>query len=179
MTALFSTRSCTILKAIINYKQAHDGISPSYDELAAKTGMSKSVLQQHIHILLGKGLLHKTPGPSRNLAVAGGKWSWEEERPFPPGRLADILKTIIDYKTTHDGNAPGHRDIAEKLGLAYAGSIKAYLDTLTEMGYLTTIYASDRNIMIVGGVWSYDQSLIEARCPQQRKQGSLFSLDVD
>jgi len=175
MITSFSDRTCTVLKAIISYKQRHDGISPAYDELALTTGMSKSVVQQHIHNLVRKGLLQKTPGPSRNLAVVSSNWEWGEKRPFPSGRLGDILNMIIKYKTTHNGNAPGHRDIAENLGLVYAGSIKAYLDTLTEMGYLTTLYASDQAIMIVGGVWSYDRSFIEAKCPEMPKQRSLFS----
>lgn len=179
MTASFLDRPCIILKTIISYKQNHDGISPSYDELASVTGMSKSVLKQQILVLLKRGLLYKTPGPSRNLAVVGGKWVWEGKRPFPPNRPADILNMIINYKTTHDGNAPGHRDIAEALGLAYAGSIKTYLDTLTEMGFLTTTYASDRAIMIVGGRWTYDKLLFETKCPEQPKQRSLFLLDAD
>lgn len=159
-----------ILQAIVAYKTAQDGISPSLDDLATAVSLAKSQLPAHITRLVKHGLLRKTPGQSRNLAVSGSQWRWAEPQPEPPGRVGDVLRMVIAYKMEHDGNAPSHRQIAESLGLAYTGDIKTYLDELAEMGYLVLSYATDRHIMVAGGKWEVETAVLQtaaARVPRQ------------
>ena len=149
-----------ILVAIIDYKQENDGVSPSLAELADLINISKSQAQEQInHLVTGK-LLSKTPGKSRNLTVAGGKWEWVEPKTIPDKRAGDVLKEIVAYKQAFDGNVPSHREIAQALGLSYTGDIRGYLDDLAEGGYLTVAYATDRHICVTGGRWSIDQDVL-------------------
>jgi SOS-response transcriptional repressor LexA len=162
------------LQAIIVYKTEHDGVSPSLDELAVAVTMVKSRLSKHISRLCKHGLLTRTPGKSRNLAVAGGQWAWAEPKTFPIGRAGDVLRIVVTYKTDYDGNAPSHRQIAQALGLAYTGDIKTYLDELAEGGYLATAYATDRHIAVAGGRWNYDAAVLQAASGRVPRQGELL-----
>jgi SOS-response transcriptional repressor LexA len=164
-----------ILQAIIAYKTEHDGVSPSLDELAVTVTMVKSQLSQHISRLCKHGLLFRTPGQSRNLAVTGGQWAWAAPKLFPSGRIGDVLRIVVKYKTEYDGNAPSHRQIAQTLGLAYTGDISMYLDELAAAGYLTTAYATDRHIAVIGGRWVYDTAVIKAAAARVPRQGGFFS----
>ena len=166
-----------ILDAVIDYKQEHDGVSPSLAELAVQVNISKSQAQEHInHLVTGK-LLSKTPGKSRNLAVTGGRWQWTEPRLYPDKRAGDILRVVVGYKEAHDGNAPSHRQIAEALELSYTGDIKGYLDDLTDAGYLSTAYAADRHICVTGGIWRCDRDRLARANPDIYQQRPLLPLD--
>ncbi len=165
------------LQAILAYKQAHDGISPSLAELATQLDLVKSKVHQHIVHLMDCDLLYKTPGQSRNLAVTGGEWQWANPRPYPAGRAGDVLREVVAYKRTHDGNAPSHREIAAVMELAYTSSIKGYLDALAETGYLAAAYATDRHICVAGGVWRYSKDVLAQASPDFYSQGTLLSLD--
>ncbi|NHZ72632.1 MAG: hypothetical protein GWP17_06080 [Aquificales bacterium] len=167
----------TILEAVLSTKQENDGISPSLAELAAQFGVGKSQVQDHIMRLMTGNLLYKTPGKSRNLAVVGGTWVWAEPRPYPIKRVGDVLRAVVVYKQSYDGNAPSHRQIAHTLGLSYTGDIKGYMDDLSDAGYLKTAYATDRHIMVVGGNWRYDKDVLAQANPDFYSQGSLLPFD--
>ncbi len=166
-----------ILQAIVAYKTTQDGVSPSLDELAPAVSLNKSQLPAHISRLVKHGLLRKTPGQSRNLAVSGGHWRWAAPQLEPPGRVGDVLRLVIAYKTEHDGNAPSHRQIAEALGLVYTGDIKTYLDELAERGCLTLSYATDRHIMVMGGEWGVETAVLQAAAARVPHQNTFLPPD--
>ena len=59
-----------ILAYIIEYKAAHDGVSPTFDEIAEAVGVnSKSVISHHIGILVETGYLRRVIGSPRSLEV--------------------------------------------------------------------------------------------------------------
>ena len=66
-----------ILTYIIEYKADHDGVSPTFDEIAEAVGVnSKSVVSHHIGILVETGYLRRVIGSPRSLEVVkrtGGK----------------------------------------------------------------------------------------------------------
>lgn len=163
-----------ILDAIISYKQANDGVSPSLAELATQFDIAKSQAMEHVNRLISGKLLSKTPGKSRNLAVAGGRWQWANPKPYPDKRAGDVLQAIVAYKQAYDGNAPSHREIAQTLGLSYTGDMKGYVDELAEAGYITAVYATDRHICIVGGIWQYDKIVLAQANPDIYKQRPLL-----
>ena len=163
-----------MLDAIITYKQANDGVSPSLDELATQTGISKSQAMEQINHLVTSKLLFKTPGNSRNLAVTGGQWQWLEPKAIPDKRVGGVLRIVVDYKQTNDGNAPSHREIAQALGLSYTGDIKIYLDELAEEGHLSVAYATDRHICVIGGVWQCDKDALTQANPDFYSQRPLL-----
>ena len=174
MTASPNLLTQNMLDAIITYKQANDGVSPSLDELATQVGISKSQTMEHINHLVAGRQLFKTPGNSRNLAVIGGRWQWAKPQPYPTKRAGDVLRAVIDYKQVNDGNAPSHRELAQVLGLSYTGDIKEYLDELAEDGYLTAAYATDRHICVVGGVWQSDKDILTQANPDFYRQRPLL-----
>ena len=174
MTASQNLLTQNMLDAIITYKQANDGVSPSLDELATQTGISKSQAMEQINHLVTSKLLFKTPGNSRNLAVTGGQWRWLEPKAIPDKRAGDIFRIVLAYKQVNDGNAPSHREIAQALGLSYTGDIKGYLDELAEEGYLTVAYATDRHICVMGGVWQCDKDVLAQANPDIYKQRPLL-----
>lgn len=161
-----SSKACAVLRAIIAYKETHDGNAPSLQELANALGQAKSTTWLGVQELERGGFLQRQPGGGRTLQLVGGGWQWTHSRPYPSGRKGDVLRVIVDYKSTHDGNAPGHREIAARLGVVYSGAIKGYLDELMEEGFIETEYASDRFISVYGGRWGCDATWLAAACPQ-------------
>lgn len=164
-----SDSTCAVLRAVIAYKQAHDGNAPAVDDLMTAVSLAKSTVWYHVQVLLANGLLQRVPGNSRNLAVVGGRWEWAAPRPYPPGRLGDVLRCIVAHKRAHDGTAPGHRDIAVCLQVVYTGGIREYLDALVEADYITTPYTMDRHIIVHGGAWHHTPPpQLAALCPDPR-----------
>ena len=65
-----------ILTYIIEYKADHDGVSPTFDEIAEAVGIVKSGVSRHIGILVETGYLRRVIGSPRSLEVlkrTGGK----------------------------------------------------------------------------------------------------------
>lgn len=159
-----SPSACAILQAIVSFKQGHDGNAPTLEELAGMVGLGKSTIWKYVRELERAALLHHQPGSGRALSLVGGRWEWVTPRPFPPGRIGDVLRVVVAYKTSHDGVSPDHRQIAAALGVVYSGSIKVYLDTLAERGYITAGYATERYICVMGGKWQCDDAWLTAVC---------------
>lgn len=61
-----------VLAYIVSYKQAHDGVAPTYDEIATACYIVKSVVEYHINNLVRDGCI-KVIGP-RGIMVVGGQW---------------------------------------------------------------------------------------------------------
>ncbi len=164
MSERLSARACAVLQAIVAFKQAHDGNSPSMKELAKAVGKAKSSVWQAVQELETADLLQREPGSSRTLQLTGSAWRWVAPQSYPNGRVGDVLRVIVVHKAAHDGNAPGHREIATALGVVYSGAIKVYLDELVEAGFITTAYATDRYICVRGGQWTCDAAWLAAAC---------------
>lgn len=70
-----SPKSAGILQAIIDYKVANDGASPSVRELGRVAGVSPSVVQYHLARLEEAGAIERTATPrARGIKVVGGRW---------------------------------------------------------------------------------------------------------
>lgn len=71
-----------ILHFVIEYKTAHDGVSPTFDEIAEAVGVnSKSVISHHISILVETGYLRRVIGSPRSLEVIKRTGGGETETP--------------------------------------------------------------------------------------------------
>lgn len=57
---------------IITYKVEHDGVSPTMDEIATGTYLSRAGVRYHLRIMLAYGTLKKDG--RRGLIVPGGRW---------------------------------------------------------------------------------------------------------
>lgn len=64
---------------IVSYKQAHDGLAPSYTEIMAACEIKS---RAHVHFVLNAlhddGIINKGDG-YRNLSVPGGRWIYDPE----------------------------------------------------------------------------------------------------
>lgn len=161
------------LRAIVTYKHTHDGNAPALGDLADILGHSKSSIWQAVRKLEAAGLLQRAPGKGRTLMVKGGHWQWAVPQPYPDGRIGDVLRVVVTHKAAHDGNAPDHREIAASLGVVYSGSIKVYLDELSEQGYITTAYATNRYIAVTGGQWTCDEAWLTGQIAAGRQMSLL------
>jgi len=64
--------------AIVKYKRANDGVSPSFRELADLCGYSSiNTVQYRLNQLQEDGLI-EFDGGVRSIKVAGGRWVYEE-----------------------------------------------------------------------------------------------------
>jgi repressor LexA len=69
-----------ILQAIIQYKTAHDGLSPTMRKLAVITGTaSTSTIDYHLNRLEEAGMIQRDPFSSRAIRVTGGEWRYSPE----------------------------------------------------------------------------------------------------
>lgn len=69
-------RSENILRFVIDYKQAHDGISPTIREIQAETGItSSSLVKFYLDGLQKRGAIQYIgDNLSRGIMVTGGEW---------------------------------------------------------------------------------------------------------
>lgn len=63
-----------VLQLIIEYKKDHDGVAPSYSEIAEEMGLAPSNVHYHIQILKDVGLIIVPDKIARNIQVVGGRW---------------------------------------------------------------------------------------------------------
>lgn len=64
-----------ILNYIIGYKLAHNGVSPTLQEIRDGTGLSsKSLINYYLQRLAASNLIAFTPGNARTIEVPGGRW---------------------------------------------------------------------------------------------------------
>ena len=73
-----------MMEAIIAYKRAHDGISPSMSEIAATLGVVKSHVSYHLTVLEDDGAIsfvyEDGKRNSRAIMVTGGYWGMVGDR---------------------------------------------------------------------------------------------------
>ncbi|MCB8988103.1 MAG: hypothetical protein H6661_10190 [Ardenticatenaceae bacterium] len=64
-----------VLRAIVEFKLAHDGASPAVRELARMCNLaSTSTIDYHLGRLEEAGLIERPPGLARVIRVVGGEW---------------------------------------------------------------------------------------------------------
>lgn len=74
-----SKREHQLLTCIIQYKKAHDGVSPTIREMMDATEMvSTSVVDFYLRKLEVAGYIQRTPGKSRMIQVSGYEWKMQE-----------------------------------------------------------------------------------------------------
>ena len=68
-----------ILEAIVAYKRANDGNSPTVRELSETVGRAYCVVHQHLRVLerMGRIRLLGEWGQARRICVVGGRWELE------------------------------------------------------------------------------------------------------
>lgn len=76
-----------VYKAIVAYKQANDGNSPTQLELAEATGLPPTTLVNQLQKLEADGRI--IADGRRSIIVTGGRWSLEDEDEAPPRLFAD------------------------------------------------------------------------------------------
>jgi hypothetical protein len=62
-------------KYIVDYKRAHEGASPSLDDIASETGQSKSGAHYNLRVLEADTAI--SIKGTRDIRVNGGKWEME------------------------------------------------------------------------------------------------------
>ena len=71
-TMTMPTKAMMVYAYIVQYKQEHDGNSPTYRQIAAGLGYSSvSVIQHYLNMLSKAGLVKM----ENNDLVVGGKWT--------------------------------------------------------------------------------------------------------
>lgn len=81
------------------------------------------------------------------------------KQPLNPKEMR-VFDWIVAYKITHNGNSPTIREIMEGVSfLSSTSNVRYYLDKLHDKGWIVAEEdGSSRNIVVVGGRWSYDKS---------------------
>ena len=68
------TRLFRVLEFIIQYKEKHDGLSPSYREIGEVIQSSTSIVEIYLDELQARGFIELLGGRARGIMVAGGEW---------------------------------------------------------------------------------------------------------
>ena len=142
--------------AIVAYKRAHDGISPSLRDLMVAVGhASISTTAYAMGDLVADGLITRGHNQSRHICVVGGVWTHAGAHEAVLSRQAQTAwERIIEYKRANDGNAPCYRDLVRLCrfssnSIAHAAVQELYLARLvwTEGTLLA------RHLEVAGGRW--------------------------
>jgi hypothetical protein len=71
----------------------------------------------------------------------------------PRHDYASILRYIIEYKRTHDGNSPTRRQIGAACGISSTSVVNYILERLENQGHLTL--GEFGAIQVKGGQWQF------------------------
>lgn len=66
---------------IVEYKRAHDGLSPATGEIAAACQLHTSSVRYHLTQLQLEGRIRVVP--HRGITIVGSGWGWEDEDHAP------------------------------------------------------------------------------------------------
>jgi SOS-response transcriptional repressor LexA len=67
----------------------------------------------------------------------------------------DLLKFIVQYKKSHDGNSPTYQEMIDALGISSKSVVKYMLVNLQRAGRIRLAFDTSRSIEVVGGKWIY------------------------
>jgi len=84
-----------VLSYIIDYKQDHDGLSPSVREIAAACFMHESTARYHLAQLAIKGRIRLVE--RRGIEVIGGAWEPPENAPSGEESLSSNVPSEHDH----------------------------------------------------------------------------------
>jgi hypothetical protein len=79
-----------VLRVVVAYKAAHDGLAPKHREIAAALGLAYTgAIKGYLDQLAAQGYVSTGYATDRGIAVTGGEWRWQE--PGESGAAAAIL----------------------------------------------------------------------------------------
>jgi len=73
-------------------------------------------------------------------------------------RAYRIYQFIVRFKLAHDGIAPSYREILDECDLKSISNIRPYLAWIESGGFIR-LMNYDRGIAVVGGRWTFGESL--------------------
>jgi len=149
-------RHSLLFDAIVAYKRAHDGISPSLRNLMESVGhASISTTAYAVEDLVAEGLITRGERQSRHLCVVGGVWTHAGAHDAVLSRQAQAAwEQIIEYKRANDGNAPCYRDLVRLCrfssnSIAHAAVQELYAAQLVRAAGALLV----RHLEVAGGRW--------------------------
>lgn len=89
-----------VFTAIVEHKGQHDGNAPALETIGNGLGVQKSTVFYHVKRLAAAGLVECHDG---EIWVKGGRWVFDPDLDQVED---DVLRAVIGYKQTHDGNSP-------------------------------------------------------------------------
>lgn len=144
--------------AIVAYKRAHDGISPSLRNLMEAVGYSSlSTAAYAVEDLVAEGLITRGERQSRHICVVGGLWTHAGAHDAVLSRQAQAAwEKIIEYKRANDGNAPCYRDLVRLCrfssnSIAHAAVQELYAAQLVRSAGTLLV----RHLEVAGGQWEF------------------------
>lgn len=66
-----------------------------------------------------------------------------------------LFDYIVAYKESHDGNSPSSRQMADEANICSTSVVHFHLRALESQGKIRVIRGCSRQIVVVGGSWSY------------------------
>lgn len=71
---------------------------------------------------------------------------------------ARLMECIISYKEQNDGNSPSSRQMMDATGIKSTSVVHFHLRVLEDMGKIKVIRGSSRQIIVMGGRWTYREA---------------------
>jgi hypothetical protein len=153
-----TARCMSLFDAIVAYKRAHDGISPSLRNLMESVGYaSLSTAAYAVEDLVAEGLITRGERQSRHICVVGGVWTHAGAHDAVLSRQAQAAwEKIIEYKRANDGNAPCYRDLVRLCrfssnSIAHAAVQELYAAQLVRSAGTLLV----RHLEVAGGRWEF------------------------
>ena len=87
-----------------------------------------------------------------------------------------VLDVLIAHKQANDGNTPSLREIGDAIGISSDNAVRYHLDKLQDAGIIQRT-GRERQIIIVGAMWSPPPLFTIARKPAHRKTDHLVDQD--
>lgn len=143
--------------AIVAYKRAHDGNSPSVRNLMAICNYNSTAAVMHaLEALEAEGLITRGYNISRHICVAGGAWTHGGAHDAELTPYASMAWTrIVEYKQAHDGNAPTIHDLMVRCRFSSKSVTRAAVVEL-RTAQLVRMPPDPiaRHLEVVGGQWT-------------------------
>lgn len=152
-------RRAVLFDAIVAYKRAHDGNSPSVRDLMAAVEYSSTASTFWLlERLEADGRIARNPNRSRHICVVGGAWTYTE-KPAVAGLSRYAIADwghIIEYKVACDGNSPSFWELViacrmSSTSVARAAVVELHNAHLVRMPGAPTA----RHLEVVGGRWGF------------------------
>lgn len=149
-----------VFNFIVEYKRAHDGIPPSYEQIRVGVGIaSKSTVSGLLARLERAGVIKTADG---HLSVVGEQWQPPTKRAgnVRPPRAGghdpmEVYRFVVAYKLRHGGAAPTYDIISDGVGAGNRSSVAGIIRRLEAGGLIKVVGG---RLMVVGGRWSFGRA---------------------